>query len=393
MVRPVNLLPASFRGVPFLVPSDETEEGPRTVEHEYPGSGVRYNENLGYCPPRFDLTIVLADPGVSGKLAALRNALNVEAPGTLMHPVFGAQLVSVVGPYRISRDQQSAGIIELSVTFSVTASAPPIGASGASRGSIASLGLAALSAAVSVIRSQWEAPRSPYSREKLQKGFEDHIQAFGAFQRSSEVAGAMADASKGVAGALDDAEALAGLMAAVYRSPMDDTSIDGDGLYGGYLTVSDGIDDIVSEMTPTGFAITSDQSARARSITAFRDAARLSSLATMCVAIAEKRFKTADDVLAAESALSNMRAWLSEADTISMVTASAIDAVYATTMSMLSEESRRLPSIAALSVIEMPASVLGYQLYEGDEGMEALVEINAGRNPILYDGEVNVLTQ
>ena len=51
----------------------------------------------------------------------------------------------------------------------------------------------------------------------------------------------------------------------------------------------------------------------------------------------------------------------------------------------------RLPRIEDLAVVEMPASVLAYMLYDSGDDTQTLIDLNLGQTPLLFDGEVKVL--
>lgn len=96
-----NLLPASFRGVPFAVLDMATQTGRRIALHEYPGRDEPWAEDMGRGARRirFRGFIVANDPVYFGgpialQRAALLTASETRGPGLLTHPTLG--LVKVV---------------------------------------------------------------------------------------------------------------------------------------------------------------------------------------------------------------------------------------------------------------------------------------------------------
>lgn len=97
-----GLLPASFRGVPFAVSSDELGGGRRVALHQYPGKDEPWAEDMGREARRWRFRgfilegdVVLAGGPIQLQRALLIAALEKEGPGTLTHPTLGIRNVSV----------------------------------------------------------------------------------------------------------------------------------------------------------------------------------------------------------------------------------------------------------------------------------------------------------
>jgi prophage DNA circulation protein len=111
-----ELLPASFRGVPFLVDSSTTGGGRKTSTNEYPNSDRRFVEDLGLLNKTFSIRATLTGPNYSQKRDALIRALETSGPGLLIHPFFGIQNV-VAKPYTLEERMTSLGEARFNLVF------------------------------------------------------------------------------------------------------------------------------------------------------------------------------------------------------------------------------------------------------------------------------------
>lgn len=92
-----NLRKASFRGVPFLVRTTDTDVGRRIVEHEYPLRDLPYVEDMGRRKREYSINgFVLGDDAIR-QLENILNACEKAGAGTLIHPYFGTKEVTVRG--------------------------------------------------------------------------------------------------------------------------------------------------------------------------------------------------------------------------------------------------------------------------------------------------------
>lgn len=117
MRRDRKLLPASFKGVPFLVRSEVlTKGGRRLVLHEYPNSSDRFVEDLGELPPAFTVTAFVTGDDFLDRAAQLERALTEEGKGRLSMPTFGARTL-YAAPYRKDASQTEVGEIKFYLDF------------------------------------------------------------------------------------------------------------------------------------------------------------------------------------------------------------------------------------------------------------------------------------
>ncbi|MGL5800869.1 MAG: DNA circularization protein, partial [Plesiomonas sp.] len=112
-----RLLPASFRGVPFLVDDEETGFGRRTQNHEFPNRDKNYAEDLGRESRTPQLTAYLIGPDYMDQRDRLIEALEKAGPGELVNPFYGLMTVSVDGLQRIRHSKQDGGMCTISFSF------------------------------------------------------------------------------------------------------------------------------------------------------------------------------------------------------------------------------------------------------------------------------------
>ena len=138
-----ELLPASWRGVPFGVLSATITPGRQTAEHLYP-----YRETLpvwvedtgaGRRPFAFTGFLVEGDVYAAGLGVFVQRdlmvaACQVKGPGLLIHPSLGARTVSLVNGCPMTERADGGGSIELQFMFVETATGPQYPASTTSTG-------------------------------------------------------------------------------------------------------------------------------------------------------------------------------------------------------------------------------------------------------------------
>jgi hypothetical protein len=111
-----KLQPASYKGIPFLARTEETEEGPKIAVHEYVNSKRRFVENLGELPPIFNVEIIIHGDDMIGRRDALRSKLNDGQAGVLVLPVVGSVTVKN-GSFTSRTSDQRVGEVIFRVTF------------------------------------------------------------------------------------------------------------------------------------------------------------------------------------------------------------------------------------------------------------------------------------
>lgn len=167
-----QLQEASFKGVRFLVPR-ETELGGRKVSvHEYPGSDLRFVEDLGKLLPVFSIVAVIHGLDVVNQRNRLTAAL-ASGPGIFVHPYLGSRRV-VATSFSLRTSDAALGEVVYDVEFTQTDEA---------RGLLGALGgiNAVFNAAGNARTALDDAVRSRYSPLKIQ----DSIKKLGARTREA----------------------------------------------------------------------------------------------------------------------------------------------------------------------------------------------------------------
>ena len=112
-----KLQPASFRGVPFEVESDDGTFGRRTQVHEYPQRDKPYAEDLGRSTREISITAFLIGAEFIAARDRLLGALETAGPGTLVHPWYGELKVSVKEPARVTHSIANGGMCSVQLSF------------------------------------------------------------------------------------------------------------------------------------------------------------------------------------------------------------------------------------------------------------------------------------
>lgn len=115
-----QLLPASFRSVPFFVESAELTTGRRSVRHEIPFSeAAPFSQDLGARAKGYPLECYVIGAEYMTARDALLGALAVVGPGELVHPYLGTKRVQV-GSVRVRHEAREGGICRFSIEFDET---------------------------------------------------------------------------------------------------------------------------------------------------------------------------------------------------------------------------------------------------------------------------------
>ncbi|WP_188260875.1 DNA circularization protein [Azospirillum tabaci] len=112
-----QLRPASFRGVPFKVDSDDLTAGRRVQLHEYPQRDKPYAEDLGRATRKITLTAYVIGPDYMAQRGRLLAALEEAGSGELVHPQYGTLQVVADGECRVAHSRDEGGLCRFSLSF------------------------------------------------------------------------------------------------------------------------------------------------------------------------------------------------------------------------------------------------------------------------------------
>lgn len=111
-----RLVPASFRGVQFHVELGALSGGRRIVMHEFAKRDDPYAEDMGRRARKHPVTAYLVSPDYQPDRDALRDALEEEGPGTLVHPTLG-EFDVVASDYTVTERRERGGYCEFEMLF------------------------------------------------------------------------------------------------------------------------------------------------------------------------------------------------------------------------------------------------------------------------------------
>ncbi|WP_238785951.1 DNA circularization protein [Gilliamella sp. ESL0254] len=112
-----NLLPASFRGVPFQVSGTSSEFGRRNQTHEYPFRDVPYTEDIGRSARKNKIEAFVVGDDHKEQAEKLVEAIEEEGAGILIHPILGELNVNIVGTATVSNSVENGRMSVISFSF------------------------------------------------------------------------------------------------------------------------------------------------------------------------------------------------------------------------------------------------------------------------------------
>lgn len=111
-----RLLPASFRGISFLIPQTSVPVGMKGQLHEFPQRDTPFFEQLGKQSQVHKMTAWVIGDDCFERRDKLIEALNTPDAGELVHPWLGRMQVKA-GECEMSHDIASGGMITFDLTF------------------------------------------------------------------------------------------------------------------------------------------------------------------------------------------------------------------------------------------------------------------------------------
>ena len=111
-----ELLPASFRGISFLIPQATVPVGMKGQLHEFPQRDDPYFEQLGKQSQVHRLTIWIIGDDCFERRDKFLDAIQTPGAGELVHPWLGRMQVKA-GEAELTHDYQQGGMVSMLVTF------------------------------------------------------------------------------------------------------------------------------------------------------------------------------------------------------------------------------------------------------------------------------------
>lgn len=111
-----QLQPASFRGVPFVVESDDAAFGRRVEVHEYPSKDLPLAEDLGRKAREKNLVGFVIGEEYMAARDALLEACEKAGEGELVHPYYGRMMVTLTD-VRVSHSMLEGGMCRFNLQF------------------------------------------------------------------------------------------------------------------------------------------------------------------------------------------------------------------------------------------------------------------------------------
>lgn len=118
-----QLVPASFRGVPFKVEEGGRTAGRRVVEFEVPKGNTPYAEDMGRAARKWQITGYVIGDDYIAQRDALLDACDEDGAGILVHPSLGTMNV-MCGPVSSHESRLRGGICTFEMMFVEAGQAP-----------------------------------------------------------------------------------------------------------------------------------------------------------------------------------------------------------------------------------------------------------------------------
>jgi prophage DNA circulation protein len=119
----LELVPASFKGVPFKVEEGGRSAGRRVAEFQIPKGNTPYAEDMGRAAKHWQITGYVIGDDYTSQRDALLDACDSDGPGILIHPSLGSMNV-MCGPASSHESRLRGGICIIEMLFIEAGHAP-----------------------------------------------------------------------------------------------------------------------------------------------------------------------------------------------------------------------------------------------------------------------------
>ena len=178
-----SLLPGKWKGISFLVSKETLNSiGAKWVQHDYPGTNIRYMEFHGINPFQATMDITFNGLTFVGDFKAFKNAMEDQNPGTLYLPTIGVFTNVIAMPTDATSDQSNFGEIPLTVTFTQTVQQPSPTDASATQEDVFTQGLSVLNG---IFNSFLDNYLTPSTLNNLQTAVSDISSMMSIYQKAS----------------------------------------------------------------------------------------------------------------------------------------------------------------------------------------------------------------
>jgi hypothetical protein len=387
-----ELIPASFRGVPFNVPKGTVQSGRFAVVHSYPDSNTRYVEDNGLIVSDFHFDAYVFGPDALSRMRALESALQAVGPGVLQHPTHGRRFVQI-GKYTLTHEDTNVGVYHFNIEAHETG--PPIfpGLLSAIPAAITSLAppligqmfrdfLASVTMPVTAVTSVTlgilTAATNTVSAAMTT--------AFGMVEDVRSSVATVSQAADMIVGEARTAVAMLDM----FRAPFEDSDVPQATLWTGFVAVDAAAVGILAEAAAI-WPETLDQSIRQKALYTFGATIEAAAFVSLADAAGGKKYATSEAVSEDISKLVEIYERVADFDVLTNDVVVKLAEIRTIILNHLAAEQVSLPSVVSIPVAMMPASVLSYMLTEKDTATDVIAGLNPMQCPIVYDGAANVL--
>lgn len=133
----LELVPASFKGVPFKVDEGGRTGGRRVAEFQFPKGNTPYAEDMGRAAKRWQITGYVIGDDYTAQRDALLDACDSDGPGILIHPSLGSMNV-MCGPVATHESRLRGGICTFEMLFIEAGQAPSADVTDDTQGQVSS---------------------------------------------------------------------------------------------------------------------------------------------------------------------------------------------------------------------------------------------------------------
>lgn len=396
-----DILPGSYKNIPFLFRTSTVTGGIKDVKHSYPNSNKQNIEYLGTDPRAFNMRITITGSGPLNEdykqvrdtmLAALDKA---DTPGKLTHPLYGDIENIVCRSWTISEELASLGQGVLTIVFEVDEGPGTPEKSGTTLVELAAGSAAVISAISTGVAENYEVTDS------YTNSFQDSVDKLNAvvdeFNNNTDVLQANADKIDAYSQQITD---FSNNIASLVKNPQAlATSIDT--LFetvGGLYTTADGTLTVLTGFFDFGdddidlLSETISKIERTKNRALMNGALQGQALSYAYVNAAEIDYKTVDEIDSVSNTLENQYQKLIASDNLDSETKSNLTDLRVTMQSFLQGEKLTAKQVIEVETNPISSSLLSYQYYGSSEFGNDLADLNSPENPSFLQGTIKILT-